>query len=158
VSDSGSSIEGAAKTSDPTLSVGYCQLLDDGQWVTNDSASSTTPCVPDPSYATGDEQADASVAVPRCYTCKLSDWTRAETQAAVRAGHASATSTVAATGATGWSSDDHKGFMSECTAYLNGSLCECLANHLAWRIPPDQAQGLSGEDPRVQEAVRECRT
>jgi hypothetical protein len=45
-------------TSDTDASPSYCQRLNDGERVTNDSSSSTTPCVPDPSYVTGDEQAD----------------------------------------------------------------------------------------------------
>src|ERR1700746_3805214 len=71
-------------TSDMSASASYCQRLNDGEWVTNDSAFSTTPCVPDPSYATGDEQVDGSAALPRCLTCSLSDWERAEKRAATR--------------------------------------------------------------------------
>ncbi len=159
VSDAGSSIAAAFSTPDPTASAGYCQLLDDGRWVTNDSANSTTPCVPDPSYATGDEQDDASIAVPRCYTCKLADWRRAEALAAVRTDQAPAASTAStAAGASKWSSGVHKSFVSDCSAYMDGSECECLANHLQWQVPTDQAQGLSGEDPRVQAAGRDCRS
>jgi hypothetical protein len=161
--DTGSAIPAATKTPDPTGSVRYCQLLDNGEWVTNDRANSTNPCVPDPSYATGDEQADASVAVPRCYTCKLSDWKHAERRAAERIGQTSAAPTAATAGTntadvSRWSTDVHRSFVSDCTAYLDGSLCECLANHLAWRVPPEEAQSLSGGDPRVQVAVRDCRS
>lgn len=163
VSDAGSSIPTAPKTSDPTMSIGYCQLLDDGEWVTNDSANSTTPCVPDPSHATGDEQADASVAVPRCYTCRLTDWKSAERRAAVRTGRAIPASTVptTATDATGhstWSPDARRSFISDCTASLDGSLCRCLAIHLELRVPSEQADGISGEDPRVLVAARNCRS
>jgi hypothetical protein len=159
----GSSIPAPTTAPDPMAAVGYCQLLDDGRWVTNDSANSTTPCVPDPSYATGDERADASVALPRCYTCKPSDWNHAERRAAARTGHASAPSTVATTPTdiadlNKWSTDVRRGFMTDCMTFLVGSLCECLANHLEWRVPPDQAEGLSGEDPRVQVAARDCRS
>lgn len=162
-SDAGPSIPTATTTADPTGSAAYCQLLADGEWVTNDSANSTTPCVPEPSYATGDEQADSSVALPRCYACKLSDWDRAETLAAVRNGRATPASPVATTaaGATGhstWSPDDRRNFISGCTGSLGGSLCECLANHLESQVPSDQEQGISGEDPRVQVAARNCRS
>lgn len=160
MSDAGSSIPTAINASDPTASVRYCQRLDDGQWVTNASANSTTPCVPDPSYATGDEQADAFVAVPRCFTCKPSDWNRAERHAALRAGRASAASTVAATATAtnNWSPDTRSSFISDCSAYVGGHLCECLANHLEWQVPLNQAEGLSGDDPRVQVAAQECRS
>jgi hypothetical protein len=160
VSDAGSSVAGAIEAPDPTVSADYCQLLGDGRWVTNDSATSTTPCVPDPSHATGDEQDDASIAVPRCYTCKLADWQRAEKQAAVRTGHAPATSTAAnaAAGAGRWSTGVHKSFVSDCSAYMDGSECECLAKHLQWQVPTDQAEGLSGDDPRVQAAGRDCKS
>lgn len=158
-----SSIPAATEAADPTMSVGYCQLLDDGEWVTNDSATLTTPCVPDPSYATGDEQVDASVAVPRCYTCKLSDWNRAEGRAAVRTGKDSAaspldTSPTDSASRNEWSPDARRSFMGDCTAYMDASLCQCLANHLEWRVPPDQAEALTGEDPRVQLAARQCRS
>lgn len=152
----------ASDAPDPTMSVDYCQELDSGKWVTNNSASSSTPCVPDPTYATGDEQADASLAVPRCLTCKLSDWKRAERRAAEQTGLASPTSVATpATNPAGgnkWSRDVRSSFISDCTAYMTGSLCECLANHLGWEVPADQAEGLSGDDPRVQAAGRDCRS
>ena len=73
-----------------TASDRYCQRLDDGTWVTNDSPYSTTACVPEPSQATGDRQADASMALPRCFSCRLADWKRAEERArASSAGHGS---------------------------------------------------------------------
>ncbi len=160
---SNSSVPTATAAASRTMSVGYCQLLDDGEWVTNDSATSTTPCVPDPSYATGDEQVDASVAVPRCYTCKLSDWNRAERRAAVRTGQDPSTSRTVATvtgtaGRNEWSPDARTSFISDCTVYMDGSLCQCLANHLQWQVASDQAQALTGQDPRVQLAARECRS
>lgn len=160
VSDTGSSSPAAPKQSDPTLSVAYCQLRDNGEWVTNDRANSTSPCVPDPSHATGDEPADASVAIPRCYTCKLSDWKRAERRAAVQSGEAAAASMVAttATDTNHWSRDARSRFLSDCGASLDGSLCECLANHLERGVRPDQAEGLSAEDPRVKLAARYCRS
>lgn len=144
---------------DKTVSARYCQeRVDDGDWVTNE-AESTTPCVPDPSYATGDEQADASIAIPRCFSCKLSDWDRAEQRAAKRrqsppmASHAATTAT-GSTGVDGWSSSVRQNFLSVCS----GALCECLANHLQWQVPAAQAQTLSADDPRVQTAARDCQT
>src|SRR5690242_18908868 len=68
-------------TADSHASDRYCQRLDSGRWVTNDSPYSTTPCVPEPSKATGDEQADGSVALPRCFGCSIADWQRAENRA-----------------------------------------------------------------------------
>ena len=81
----------AAAAAPSAVSAANCQFVN-GKWVTNDSAYSTTPCVPDPAFATGDVQSDESGVVPRCHHCKLSDWTRAEEQARQSA----ATSTAAA--------------------------------------------------------------
>jgi hypothetical protein len=149
---------------DVTASVGYCQQLDDGQWVTNDSPYSTTPCVPDPSNATGDEQADASVAVPRCFSCKLSDWDRAERRAARRRGlptPASSSAGPATAGASlaGWSGDARNSFISGCAENMGAGVeCDCLAGQLEQRVPSDQEQTLSDDDPRVQAAVESCRS
>lgn len=147
----------ASAAADPTMSVAYCQQLANGEWVTNDSADSTTQCVPDPAYATGNEAADASVAVPRCFTCKLSDWERAEQRAAEQTGQASPASAVATATPATWSRDIRTSFISDCTVYMTGSLCQCLVDHLEWQVPADQAQALSGEDPRVQAAARDCK-
>lgn len=149
-------------TPDPTDSALYCQQRPgDGKWVTNE-AGSATPCVPDPSYATGDEDADASVAIPRCFSCKLSDWERAEQRAAKRPGSSSpatdvaiATTNSASPGS--WSAGVSDSFISACTEGRAGAVCDCLANHLDWQVPSDEAQTLSGEDPRVQVAVQDCR-
>src|SRR5689334_5568491 len=54
----------SATTPDDHASNRYCQRLDNGRWVTNDGPYSTTPCVPAPSNATGDEQRDGSLALP----------------------------------------------------------------------------------------------
>ncbi|MBV9804323.1 MAG: hypothetical protein JO130_14075 [Solirubrobacterales bacterium] len=131
--------------------------------MTNDSADSTTPCVPDPAYAVRYELAGEDIAVPRCSTCTLSDWESADRRALQQTGQASPTSTVAtaapsAPGVDKWSRGVRATFISNCAVYMTGSLCQCLANHLAWQVPADQVQGLSGEDLRVQVAAKECRS
>lgn len=148
---------------DKTVSASYCQRLANGDWVTNDSAYSTTPCVPDPSHASGDESADASRSIPRCFTCKLSDWKRAERLAAERNGQSSAASeeannTNGATNLGSWSSGLRQSFVGECAANVGRALCECLANHLARQIPASQTESLSGDDPRVQADVKTCQS
>ena len=146
-----------------TASASYCQRLADGDWVTNDSAYSTTPCVPDPSYASGDEQADASRAIPRCFSCKLSDWKRAEKLAAQRSGQSTVAPEMATTGSYttdpgSWSFGVRQSFISECSQNVGGALCECLANHLARQIPAAQTGTLSGDDPRVQADIKSCQS
>jgi len=159
-SSSSPSITADAPVKDKTASASYCQLLADGHWVTNDSAYSTTPCVPDPADASGDEQADALRAIPRCFTCQLSDWTRAEERAARRTGQsiASATATTGTytTSAGSWSPGLRRSFVSQCSKNVGGTLCECLANHLARQVPSAQTGNLSGDDPRVQADVKTC--
>jgi hypothetical protein len=147
-------------TADPTDSAAYCQWLGGREWVTNDSAYSTTPCVPDPSAATGDEQADASVAIPRCFSCELSDWERAEQRAAQRLGLPSPGSTVATAKARaeGWSATARSSFISGCAENMVGVQCRCLANQLERQAPADQAQSLAGDDPRLHAATRACRS
>jgi hypothetical protein len=151
-----------APGSDPTASVRYCQRLEDGKWVTNDSASSTTPCVPDPAYAARYEEAAESIAVPRCFTCKLSDWERADRRI-TQSGTSSPASSVAAyttpiaSGLDRWPRSVRDGFINNCAAYMVGSMCVCLANHLGWQVAPREAETLSGDDPRVQVAAEECR-
>jgi hypothetical protein len=149
-------------TLDPTDSASYCQQRPgDGKWVTN-QAGSSTPCVPDPSYATGDADADASRALPRCFSCTLPDWERAERGAAKRLGSSSAASDVITTGTEAtsgkWSAGVRGDFISACTEGMAGAVCDCLANHLDWQVPSAQAQALTEQDPRVQTAVQDCRT
>jgi hypothetical protein len=151
-----------SSTQDPTDSASYCQQRPgDGKWVTN-QADSDTPCVPDPAYATGNEAVDASKALPRCFNCTFSDWVRAEQRAADRLGSSSVASGVITTGndatSAKWSATARGGFISACTEGMTGSLCDCLANHLDWQVPSAQAQALTGQDPRVQAAVQDCRT
>jgi hypothetical protein len=150
-------------TPDPTDSAAYCQWVDGGKWVTNDSAYSTTPCVPDPSDATGEEQADASVAIPRCFSCKLSDWDRAERREAQRLGLPSPPSGVAAaatakTSPDPWSPGARSSFISGCAENMVGVECGCLADRLERQVPADQAQSLAGDDPRVHAATQSCRS
>jgi hypothetical protein len=150
-------------TPDPTISAAYCQWLSAGNWVTNDSAYSTTPCVPDPSDATGDEQADASVAMPRCFSCKLSDWARAELRAARRRGLPSpgsnvATAASASTGADRWSPRARSGFISGCAENMVGVQCGCLADQLERQVSADQAPSLAGDDPRLPAATQACKS
>lgn len=148
---------------DPTLSVSYCQQLTSGAWVTNDSANSTTPCVPDPAYAVRYERAGEDIAVPRCSTCTLSDWQSADHLAQQQTGQTTTSTSSAPTsaptpGVAKWSLGVRASFISNCNTYMTGSLCQCLANHLAWQVPADQVPGLSGEDLRVQVAAKECRS
>lgn len=153
----------ATTAPDPTESAAYCQWLAGGKWVTNDSAYSTTPCVPDPSDATGDEQADASVGMPRCFGCKLSDWERAEQRAAQRLGlpsHGPGVATAATANASPdvWSRGARSSFISGCAENMVGVECGCLANQLERQVPADQAQSLAGDDPRVHAATQACRS
>lgn len=149
-------------TPDQTNSALYCQQRPgDGEWVTN-QAGSATPCVPDPSYASGDREADASKAVPRCSSCTLSDWERAEQHAANRLRSSSAgfdviTTGTGATSAANWSSGVRGSFISACAEDMAGAVCDCLANHLDWQVPSAQAQALTGQDPRVKAAGQYCR-
>lgn len=148
---------------DKTESAKYCQLLSDGDWVTNDSAYSTTPCVPDPAYASGDEQADASRAIPRCFSCKLSDWNRAEKRAAQRSGQSWLATDTSTTGTDttnlgSWTPGLRRSFVSACSENVSGALCQCLANHLARQVPAAQTGTLSAEDPRVQADVKTCQS
>jgi hypothetical protein len=141
-------------TSDMSASASYCQRLNDGEWVTNDSAFSTTPCVPDPSYATGDEQVDGSAALPRCLTCSLSDWERAEKRAATRDGgqlHTPGTDTTAELPAAGGGS-----FVKACAQNADGGLCGCVTQAVSRQVPSYQLSALTADDPRVQAALESC--
>lgn len=151
----------SSATSDNYASARYCQRLDDGEWVTNDSAFSTTPCVPDPSYATGNEQADGSVAVPRCLTCSLSDWESAEERAEIRNGHQAqtpGTGTTAAesTGSSGLPAAAAGSFLEACAQNTDGGFCGCVTSHIAQQVPRYQLSGLAADDPRVQAALESC--
>lgn len=150
-------------TPDPTDSAAYCQWVGGSKWVTNDSAYSTTPCVPDPSEATGDEDADASMAIPRCFSCRLSDWQRAEQRAALRLGLPSpgsgvATAASATASPDNWSPRARSSFISGCAENMVGVECGCLAAQLERQVPADQAQSLAGDDPRVHAATQACRS
>lgn len=136
----------------------YCQERENGAWVTNDSDFSTTPCVPDPSYATGNRIADGAGAIPRCFTCKLADWTRAEQRKALPPAPPDDTSSGDADSATEWSSGLRYQIVGTCTSSWGGSstLCDCLVNHVALQIPASQASSLSPDDMGVQAAIRAC--
>ena len=149
-------------TPDPTTSARYCQRLDDGRWVTNDSAYSTTPCVPDPSNATGDEQADGSQAIPRCFTCKLSEWDRAEWRKARQAPPGPSDGTTSADTAypNGWSPQAQAQVFASCTSGWgdNRAQCCCVVDSVVQvqQIPADDAPSLSSYDPEIQAAASDC--
>lgn len=138
---------------DPTASARYCQLLPTGEWVTNDSAYSTTPCAPDPAYATGDEQVDGSVAIPRCFTCSLSDWDRAEKRAEAR--NAAVDVQAANTTTAGGLPEEIAGSFTQACAQ-NADECGCVEREVAQQVPPDQMGALTADDPRVQAALQKC--
>jgi hypothetical protein len=162
---SASSPTASTKTSDTATApdkydtARYCQRLDNGTWVTNVSAYSTTRCVPEPSYATGDEAADGSQAIPRCFTCKLSDWKRAEQK---RAEQATAQPTNTSNGATAdpsaWSPALRDQVVGTCTTGWGGNptVCGCVVTQLARQVPAYEASWLSSTDPRVQAAASAC--
>lgn len=142
-------------TSDTDDSASYCQRLNDGEWVTNDSAFSTAPCVPDPEDATGDEQADGTAALPRCFTCTLSDWERAEKRAAIRNG--SGTETTAADNVSPSGSPvAGGGYFEMCAQNVDDGLCSCVASRIEKEVPQYQLAALTADDPRVQDAIESC--
>ena len=149
----------SATTADNHASDRYCQRLDNGMWVTNDSPYSTTPCVPDPSKATGDEQADGSVALPRCFSCSLADWKRAEKRArASAAGHDSDDAATGGAPQGAWDTAVRARFVAQCAGDHDDTdnMCECVAEQLADQVPATQADALSADDPRVQAAAQRC--
>lgn len=154
----------ATTTRDKYDSAKYCQELESGGWVTN-SARSTTPCVPDPSYATGDEGVDRSHIIPRCFTCKLSAWTRAEQNRAPeqnRARQASAPPGYNVSAVTGhhsdWSPQRRGQVIATCTSSWGGdqTLCDCVVNHMAYQIPAAAASSLSPDNARLDAAAVAC--
>jgi hypothetical protein len=154
---------GPGAPSSRSASSRYCQRLDDGRWVTNDRAFSTTPCVPDPSYASGDERADGALALPRCFTCKLSDWERAERRAKKKGGEPTGTSNTDTTAPqtlslAAWPATVRQSFIDTCAESGDDALCECAESKLANQIPADQASSLSADDPRIRSAFRNCRS
>jgi hypothetical protein len=116
--------------------------------------------VPDPSFATGDEQADGSAALPRCFICKLSDWKRAESEAARVASTPNPTSaTGGSDDSNGWSPTDSSQLFYKCTMNWRGSaaLCGCVVDQLAQQeIPVADIAGLSADDPSVSAAATAC--
>jgi hypothetical protein len=148
----------APTTRDNYESDRYCQQLESGAWVTN-RLYSTTPCVPDPSRATGDEEVDRSHVIPRCFTCKLSDWTRAEQN---KARQASAPSGYTSSSVTAhqpeWSPARRSEVIATCTSSWGGNrtLCDCVVNHAAQQIPASEASSLSPDNARLEVAADEC--
>jgi hypothetical protein len=147
----------------------YCERLADGRWVTNNHANA--PCVPNPADATGNAAADGSVPLPRCGSCKASDWNRAERRAAARGaatGRAAAAARKAATTSAGvaaatphgtrWPAALRASFVNACTVTSGGRahVCGCIADHLARIVPAEQLPNLSVDDPRVYGAVAGC--
>jgi hypothetical protein len=148
----------APTTPDKYESARYCQQLMSGAWVTN-SLHSTTRCVPDPSYATGDEAVDRSHVIPRCFTCKLSAWTAAEQ---AKAHQWSAPPRYPASAGTAhhsdWSPERRVQVIDTCTSSWGAdeTLCDCVVNHVAYQVPATAASSLSPDDARLEAAADEC--
>ena len=143
-------------TSDTDDSASYCQRLNDGKWVTNDSAFSTTPCVPDPADATGDEQADGCASLApllhlhsvglgaRRRAGRNTEWVRHGNQAA----DSSSSSGLPAAAAGS--------FLKACAQNADGGLCACVSSQVAQQVPRYQLRALTADDPRVQAALESC--
>lgn len=149
-----------APTTSPVkvISSHYCRRQSTGIWVTDDTVQSTTRCVPDPSYATGDDAIDGSAPVPRCLTCSLADWKRAEKRAAeVLASPGTGTTTAEAAKPSQWpaSVTDEYVYSCETTGGQEAS-CQCIAGQLEQQVAPGNVAGLSAYDPRVEAAERSC--
>ena len=147
----------ATTTREEYESAHYCQQLLTGAWVTN-GVHSTTPCVPDPPYASGDEEADRSHVIPRCFTCKLSDWKRAEQNKARQASAPGYTSSSGTAHQSEWSPARRGEVIATCTSSWGGnqSLCDCVVHHVAQQIPAPEASSLSPDDARLEAAAGEC--
>jgi hypothetical protein len=113
--------------------------------------------VPDPRYATGDQRADGTVAIPRCFACTLADWEHAEDRAERQAAGTTGSDVTAngATGFDGWTSQQQNAFLTVCAEDGFGT-CECLADQLAPRVPGYEVGDLAKNDPRIQAAVQIC--
>jgi hypothetical protein len=147
-----------ASVADPTDSARYCQYDQNGTWVTNDRVLSTTPCVPDPAYASGNQVEDDSQVIPRCFTCKLSDWTRAETKKTLPSAPSDDDSIKNVANPSEWPPGLRDQVVDTCTSSWSGSpaLCDCVVNQVAQQIPASEASGLSPNDIRLQAAVSVC--
>jgi hypothetical protein len=150
-------------------SASYCRRLADGRWVTNNLAKAA--CVPNPADATGNAAADGAVPLPRCGSCNLSDWNRAERRAAARgaatrrAADAAAKAAKTPAGVAAaiphgalWPAAWRASFVNACTVTSGGraQACGCIADHLARIIPIDRLANLSADDRRVYRAVADC--
>jgi hypothetical protein len=166
----GASVILAACGTGTNLSADYCKRLPGGRWVTNNSAEA--PCVPNPADATGNANADGSVPLPRCASCKLSEWNQAELRAEARAAaakQAAATeqaSVAAATRATAsgkgsgsrWPADARTSFVNACTLTSGGraQACGCIADHLSRTVSIEQLPHMELVDRRLYSAIAAC--
>lgn len=166
----GVSVTLAACGAGTNVSAAYCKRLPGGRWVTNNPAE--TPCVPSPADATGNAEADTLVPLPRCASCKLSDWNRAELRAEARAAaakpaaaaeKASLTAATRATapgkgGASRWPAYVRTSFVNACTVTSGGQAqaCGCIADRLARSIPVSQLPHVELADRRLYRAIAAC--
>jgi hypothetical protein len=143
--------QGAAQAAS-VYSASYCQPLGGGRWVTNDSPHSTTPCVPDLTYAESDHDGDDAAAVPRCFTCTMSQFKQAERRHLPAPGR-SVTSTSPDSTYLARSQ-----LATRCAAQGAASAhqCACIAAHLATVTSMDEIQSLPADDPRLQAALDSC--
>jgi hypothetical protein len=164
----------ACGTAGTNLSADYCKRLPTGSWVTNNQ--SQAPCVPNPVDATGNAKTDGSVPLPRCASCKLADWNRAERRATARATaraaaarHAAAAAKATLTalsraeasgrgGASRWPAAVRETFVNACTVTSGGRVqyCECAADHLARTVSVSQLPHMELADRRLFAAVAAC--
>jgi hypothetical protein len=146
-------------TADEYDSARYCQQLPSGSWVTNDSPDSTTPCVPDPAYATGDEQSDASQALPRCATCTLAEWERAERKKAQQAtGLSGGSANTDTTDSGGWSAEERAQILDTCSSRWDAreDFCGCIVDDVAHSMSVYEASELAADDRIVRAAAAAC--
>jgi hypothetical protein len=102
--------------------------------------------------------ADDSVPVPRCSTCKLSDWERAEKDEAVPPTPPDDDSTAGAANSSDWSPGLRSQVVHTCTSSWRGSLalCGCVVSYVAQQIPGSEAQSLSPDDKGLLAAASAC--
>jgi hypothetical protein len=114
--------------------------------------------VPNPAYATGNQVEDDSQVIPRCFTCKLSEWTRAEQKKALRLAPPDDSSTARAADPSEWSPELRDQVAYTCTSSWRGSpaLCDCVVNEAAQQVPASEAASLSPSDTRLQAAASAC--
>jgi hypothetical protein len=155
-------------------SADYCEQLPGGKWVTNNQAQA--PCVPNPADATGNEKADGSVPLPRCVSCTLAEWNRAELRAEARAaaaqqagavskitpalgvGSAALTAASGRGGASRWPQVARTSFVNACTLTSGGraQVCGCIADHLSQVVSIEQLPHMELVDRRLYSAIAAC--